>query len=124
MIGASFDWAEAQPWLAAAVPACAAAFPTRRQPPEELPAPAYWAMAYVGEHTKYEAPCRAERELGITYTPVEDSIRATAASLLKLGHYSPPPPEAPPEAAAGASEVVVDAPDEDAEAEWCHVSPK
>ena len=85
LIGASFPWGDAQPWLAEAVPACAPNFPTAKQDPASLPAPANWAMASPGTHTLYD--CSKAEALGVAFTSAEDSIKATAVDLAKWGHF-------------------------------------
>jgi nucleoside-diphosphate-sugar epimerase len=86
LVGASFPWADAQPWLAAAVPECAGAFPAKQQDPASLPAPEHWAMAVPGEHVKYD--CSKAEALGVVWTSAEDSITATALDLKRHAHYS------------------------------------
>lgn len=44
LIGASFPWGEAKPWLADAVPECATGFPTAQQDRSSLPSASDWAM--------------------------------------------------------------------------------
>jgi nucleoside-diphosphate-sugar epimerase len=85
LIGASFPWGDAQPWLAEAVPACAPNFPIAKQDPASLPAPANWAMASPGTHTLYD--CSKAEALGVKFTSAEDSIKATAVDLAKWGHF-------------------------------------
>jgi hypothetical protein len=44
LVGASFPWGDAKPWLAEAVPECATGFPSAQQDPASLPPPSEWAM--------------------------------------------------------------------------------
>jgi len=88
LVGASFPWGDAQPWLADAVPECAENFPSVLQDPASLPPPEDWAMASPGKHTLY-ACSKAEKELGLVFTSAEDSIKTTAQDLKKWGHFTP-----------------------------------
>jgi len=85
LIGASFPWAEAQPWLTEAVPECSAGFPTALQDLASLPPPEDWAMAQPGKHTLYD--CSKVEKLGLVFTNAEDSIKTTARDLKKWGHF-------------------------------------
>ena len=44
LIGASFSWGDAKPWLADAVPECATGFPAAQQDRSSLPPASDWAM--------------------------------------------------------------------------------
>jgi len=86
LIGASLPWGDAEPWLAEAVPGCAANFPGARQDPAALPPPEHWPVAWPGRHTLFDCS-KAEKELGISFRSAEDSIKATAVDLRRWGHF-------------------------------------
>jgi cinnamoyl-CoA reductase len=44
LVGASFPWGDAKPWLADVVPECATGFPTAQEDRSSLPPPSDWAM--------------------------------------------------------------------------------
>lgn len=85
LIGASFPWGDAKPWLAEAVPACADGFPARQQDTNSLPPPQDWAMGWPGVHTLYD--CSKAEKLGVVFTGAEASIKDTARSLYQHGHF-------------------------------------